>query len=73
METTQNFLDNPSGPQSNSIKYKFMTWIWWILCLQRYSHMGGLALMVISPKKMEIFPLLNVHMGDYSTTFEVFQ
>ena len=34
--------------------------------------MGGLALMVISPKKMGIFSLLYVHIGDCSTTFEVF-
>ena len=34
-------------------------------------YMGGLALMVISPK-LEIFTLLYVHIVDYSTTFEVF-
>ena len=28
IETTQSFLDNPSGPQLNAIKYNFMTWIW---------------------------------------------
>ena len=31
IETTQSFLDNPSAPQSNAIKYKFMTWIWSLL------------------------------------------
>ena len=35
-------------------------------------YMGGLALMVNSPKKWEFPPLLYVHIGDYSTTFEVF-
>ena len=35
-------------------------------------YMGGLALMVISPKEMGIFPLLYVHIVDYSTTFVVF-
>ena len=35
--------------------------------------MGGLALMVISPKKMGICALLFVHIGDYSTIFEVFE
>jgi hypothetical protein len=34
--------------------------------------MGGIALMVISPKKMVIFAIPNVHIGDYSTIFEVF-
>ena len=33
--------------------------------------MGGLALMVISPKKMGIFALLYVHIVDYSSTFDV--
>ena len=34
--------------------------------------MGGLALMVISPKKLGIFALIYVHSVDYSTTLEVF-
>ena len=36
--------------------------------------MGGLALMVISPKKIGMgnLALLYVHIEDYSTTFEVF-
>ena len=33
--------------------------------------MGGIALMVISPKKMGIFALPYVHIMDYSTIFEV--
>ena len=33
--------------------------------------MGGLALKVISPKKMGIFALLKVHIGEYSNTLEV--
>ena len=40
IESTQSFLDNPSGPQSNAIKYKFMTWIWSLFSLQISSHMG---------------------------------
>ena len=39
IQTTQSFLDNPSGPQSNAIKYKFMTWIWSLFGLQMSSHM----------------------------------
>ena len=35
-------------------------------------YMGGLALTVISPKKIENFALLHVFIVDYSTTFEVF-
>ena len=38
IETTQTFLDNPSGPQSNEIKYKFMTWIWSLFGPQMFSH-----------------------------------
>ena len=38
IDTTQSILNNPSGPQSNAIKYKFMTWIWLLLCLQMSSH-----------------------------------
>ena len=34
-------------------------------------YMGGLALMVFH-QKIVFFALLNVHIGDYSTTFEVF-
>ena len=37
--TTQSLLDKPSGPQSNAIKYKFMTWIWSLFCLQMSYHM----------------------------------
>ena len=39
IETIQSFLDNPSGPQSNAIKYKFMTRIWSLFGLQMSSHM----------------------------------
>ena len=39
IDTTQSILNNPSGPQSNAIKYKFMTWIWSPFCLQMSSHM----------------------------------
>ena len=39
MHTTQSILNNPSGPQSNAIKYKVMTWIWSLFCLQMSSHM----------------------------------
>ena len=36
-------------------------------------YMGGLALMVKKiAKQLRIFPLLYVHIEDYSTTFEVF-
>ena len=38
IETTQSFLDNSSGPQSNAITHKFMTWIWSLFCLQMSSH-----------------------------------
>ena len=38
IDTTQSILNNPSGPQSNAIKYKFMTWIWSLFCLQISSH-----------------------------------
>ena len=36
------------------------------------TYMGGLALMVISPKTWEFFPFFMSTFGDYSTTFEVF-
>ena len=38
IDTTQNFLDNPSGQLSIAIKYKFMTWIWSLFCLHMSSH-----------------------------------
>ena len=39
MDITQSNLNNRSGPQPNAIKYKFMTWIWSLICLQMSSHM----------------------------------
>ena len=39
IETTLSFLDKPSGPQSNAIKYKFMTWIWLLFGPQMSSYM----------------------------------
>ena len=39
IDTTQSILNNPSGPQSNAMKYKFMIWIWFLFCLQMSSHM----------------------------------
>ena len=38
IDTTQSILINPSGPQSNAMKYKFMTWIWSLFCLHMSSH-----------------------------------
>ena len=38
IETTQSFLNNPSGPQSNAIKYKFITFIWSLFSLQMSTH-----------------------------------
>ena len=38
IDITQSILKKPSGPQSNAIKYKFMTWIWSLFCLQMSSH-----------------------------------
>ena len=38
IDTTQSILNNPSGPQSSAINYKFMTWIWSLFCLQMSSH-----------------------------------
>ena len=43
MDTTQSILNNPSGPQSNAIKYKFMTWIWSLFCLQMSSHVCNIT------------------------------
>ena len=40
VDTTQSILNNSSGQQSNAIKYKFMTWIWLLFCLQMSSHMS---------------------------------
>ena len=35
----QSIQNNPFGPQSSLIKYKFMTWIWSLFCLQMSSHL----------------------------------
>ena len=39
IDSTQSILNNPNGPQSNALKYKFMTWIWSLFCLQMSPHM----------------------------------
>ena len=39
IDTTQSILNNPSGPQSNAIKYKLMIWIWSLFCQHMSSHM----------------------------------
>ena len=39
IDTTKSTMNNTGGPQSNAIKYKFMTRIWSLLCLQMLSHM----------------------------------
>ena len=39
IHTTQSILNNPNGPQSIATKYKLMTWIWSLFCLQMSSHM----------------------------------
>ena len=39
INTTESILNNPSGPQLNVIKYKFITWICSLFWLQMSSHM----------------------------------
>ena len=41
IDATQSILNYPGGPQTNTIKYKFMTWIWLLFCLQMSSHMSS--------------------------------
>ena len=38
IDTTKKIRNNPSGSRSNTIKYKFMTWIWSLFCPQMSSH-----------------------------------
>ena len=38
IDTNQSILNNPSGPQSNVINYKLMTWLKSLFCLQMSSH-----------------------------------
>ena len=36
-DTSQSILNKPSGPQSNAIKYKFMSWIRSLFCLRDHN------------------------------------
>ena len=60
------------GGRCNSCRSTILKNVLVVVARVRRPYMGGLALMVLT-KNMGIFPLLYVNIGDYLTTFEVFQ
>ena len=63
IDTTKSILNNPSGPQSNAIKYKFVTWIWSLFCLQLSSLMVKSISPVYLKEKQDAENMLHVAGG----------